>query len=290
MSITAERKNDAGRKRILVVEDDWNQREGLRRLLESAGFAARTAADGFEALLLVRAEHFDLMLADLGLPGMTGLELIAQLPEAGRPRVVVVTGDGTPESLLRALHEKACEYITKPFKPAQLLEVIRDTLALPDCADQIEVLSADPHWVEFRFPCDTKVADHIQDLLRKLESDLPAPVRESVETALYELVRNAIEWGGHMDPTSMVHVTFQRTKKLLLYRIADPGAGFDPTHLEHAAVSYPPSDPCGHLVAREEKGLRPGGFGILMAKALVDEMIYNEAHNEVLFLKYLQPA
>jgi CheY-like chemotaxis protein len=285
---STDRKNgERTRKRILVVEDDWSQREGMRRLLESAGFAVRTAEDASTALRLVRDERFDLMLADLGLPGMTGLELIAQLPENSRPRVVVVTGDDTPESLLKALHEKACEYVTKPFNPGLLLKVIRDTLELPDCADQIEVISADPHWVEFCFPCDIRVADHIQDLLRKLESDLPTDVRDSVGTAFYELVRNAVEWGGHLDPKSKVRVTFQRTKKLLLYRIADPGPGFDPAGCKHAAINNAPGDPTAHVPVRESKGMRPGGFGIMMAQALVDEMIYNEAHNEVLFLKYL---
>ena len=260
----------------------------MRRLLESAGFLVRTAENAPTALRLVREEHFDLMLADLGLPGMTGLQLIAQLPAKSRPRVVVVTGDDTSESLLKALHEKACEYVTKPFNPGHLLQVIRDTLELPDCADQIEVISADPQWVELRFPCDIRVADHIQELLKKLESDLPPKVRDSVETAFYELVRNAVEWGGNLDPNSRIHVTFQRTKRLLLYRIADPGPGFDPAHCEHAAINNPPDNPVEHIQVRESKGMRPGGFGIMMAQALVDEMIYNEAHNEVLFLKYLQ--
>jgi len=275
------------KKSILVVEDEQNEREGLRKFLERSGFAVKTAGDGPEALRLVRQGSFDLLLADLRLPGMSGLELIAELPEKPRPRVIVVTGDDTAESLLRALREKACEYITKPFDPAKLLEVIRNTLALPDCAEQIELLSADPHWVELRFPCDQRVADHVQDLLRKLEADLPARVREPVDMALHELVRNAIEWGGRMNPASKVQITFLRTDKLLMCRIADPGSGFDPAHLEHAAVGHSPEDLCGHTDVRAARGIRPGGFGILMAQSLVDELLYNEAHNEVVFLKYL---
>jgi CheY-like chemotaxis protein/anti-sigma regulatory factor (Ser/Thr protein kinase) len=290
MSVSVSKTPENGKrsqKRILIVEDDGNEREGLRRFLQRSGFVVRAAADGYEALRLVGEERFDLMLADLGLPGMSGLELIAELPNDPRPRVVVVTGDDTTESLLRALREKACEYITKPFDPAKLLQVIRTTLDLPACADQIELLSADPHWVEMRFPCDQKVADHVQDLLKKLESDLPARVREPVEMAFHELVRNAIEWGGHLDPSSKVQVSFLRTDSLLLYRIADPGPGFDPAHLEHAAVGHSPEDLCAHTEVREAKGIRPGGFGILMAQSLVDELVYNEAHNEVLFMKYL---
>jgi hypothetical protein len=69
---------------------------------------------------------------------------------------------------------------------------------------------------------------------------------------------------------------------MLIYRIADPGEGFDIERLRHAAISNPEHDPIHHLVVREEKGLRPGGFGLAMTRSFVDELIYNEARNEVL--------
>jgi hypothetical protein len=56
--------------------------------------------------------------------------------------------------------------------------------------------------------------------------------------------------------------------------------------LDHAAISHP-DNPIEHVMIREEKGLRPGGFGILMVKAKVDDLIYNEKQNEVVFIKYL---
>ena len=58
-------------------------------------------------------------------------------------------------------------------------------------------------------------------------------------------------------------------------------------YLTHAAVNNPPADPMEHASVREEKGLRPGGFGLLMTRQIVDELLYNEAHNEVVFVKYL---
>ncbi len=54
-----------------------------------------------------------------------------------------------------------------------------------------------------------------------------------------------------------------------------------------AAVNYGPGQPIAHMKPREVKGLRPGGFGLLVAKAMVDELIYNEAQNEVVLIKYL---
>jgi anti-sigma regulatory factor (Ser/Thr protein kinase) len=71
-----------------------------------------------------------------------------------------------------------------------------------------------------------------------------------------------------------------------MYRIADPGPGFRIEDLSHAAILHP-HDPIAHMQVREEKGIRPGGFGLLMVRASVDELLYNEKHNEVVFVKYL---
>ena len=119
-----------------------------------------------------------------------------------------------------------------------------------------------------------------------LETDLPEAVRESVGYAFRELLLNAIEWGGRLDPSRKVRIAYLRAKRMLLYRIADPGPGFSMDNLTHAAISHP-DNPIEHMEVRETKGLRPGGFGILMVKAKVDELIYNEQQNEVVFIKYL---
>jgi len=84
-----------------------------------------------------------------------------------------------------------------------------------------------------------------------------------------------------------VRISCVRTKKMLLYRIADPGEGFDIDGLRHASIANP-EDPTRHLEVREKKGLRPGGFGLAMTRSLVDELIYNEARNEVIFIKYVE--
>ena len=105
--------------------------------------------------------------------------------------------------------------------------------------------------------------------------------------AFHELLMNAIEWGGHMNPNSKVQIAYLRTERLLLCRIADPGQGFKPAELDHAATGNAPDEPYEHTFVREERGLRPGGFGILLAKSLVDEVVYNQAHNEVVMVKYL---
>jgi hypothetical protein len=73
---------------------------------------------------------------------------------------------------------------------------------------------------------------------------------------------------------------------MLLYRVADPGPGFSFTGLTHAAIGQPAEQPTAHVAVRDQLGIRPGGFGIAMIRAIADELLYNEAQNEVLFIKY----
>jgi PAS domain S-box-containing protein len=167
-----------------------------------------------------------------------------------------------------------------------LLNVVRDSLQASDAPAAIEVISARPEWVELLIPCTRLAAEQIQPVVARLGADLPADVLDSVSDAFRELVLNAVEWGGKLDPNRKVRIACVRTNRVLIYRIADPGPGFKLTNLEHAAIAHP-DDPIEHVKVREEKGLRPGGFGLLMVRAKVDELVYNEKQNEVIFMKYL---
>jgi len=275
--------------RLLVVDDDEHLRTVLATLLEAAGHKVVTAADGAEALERLARETFDLMVLDVWMPRMTGLEVLARLKgSAAPPKVIMLTADDTPDTLLTALREQAYTYLSKPFDPDALLGRVDDALGARPEALAIEVLSARPSWVELLVPCQLEVADRLQGFLKKLEADLPEDVRESVGLAFRELLLNAIEWGGRLDPNRKVRIAYLRTPRLLLYRIADPGAGFRFEGLDHSALSNPAGQPLQHVETRQRKGLRAGGFGILMSKAMVDELLYNEAQNEVVFVKYLE--
>jgi CheY-like chemotaxis protein len=274
-------------KRILVVDDDRMTRELLQQVLEGAGFSASVAKDGLEALKALRARPFDLLLLDVWMPRMNGLDLLAKLrTRKARPRVVVMTSDEAPETLLKAVREQAFKYVHKPVKAETLLEVVRDVLESPD-VPRIEVTSARPEWVELVVPCTREAVDRIQPVMAQLDATLAPDLRETIAYAFRELLLNAIEWGGRLDPNRKVRVACLRSKRVLIYRIADPGPGFDIENLPHAAISYGPDTPIAHMLVREEKGIRPGGFGLLSVKESVDELLYNEKRNEVVFVKYL---
>jgi anti-sigma regulatory factor (Ser/Thr protein kinase) len=118
--------------------------------------------------------------------------------------------------------------------------------------------------------------------------DLPDGEKEIVALALRELLMNAIEYGGKLDPTKYVEMSYLRTKRAVACRVKDPGEGFSFEEISHSAVLNPSGDPLRHLHYREAQKLRPGGFGVLLARNSVDELIYNEKGNEVLLVKYVQ--
>ncbi len=273
---------------ILIVDDDRMTRHLLGSILESAGHSVTQAADGAEALERLKQAHFDLMLLDVWMPGMNGLEVLERLRERpDGPRVVVLTSDETPETLLASVRGQAHRFLTKPVQARELIEVVGEELQTPTGLPQIEVLSARPDWVELLVPCHLEVVDRMQSFLGRLDANLSPDVRRAVGQAFRELLANAIEWGGGLDPSRRVRIAYLRTRRMILYRIADPGKGFRFEGLLHAAVGYSAENPIDHVKVREEMGLRPGGFGVLLTRALVDELVYNEAQNEVVFVKYL---
>ena len=69
---------------------------------------------------------------------------------------------------------------------------------------------------------------------------------------------NAVEYGGHLDPAALVQVRLRRLKRAFICRIKDPGEGFDPASLDHAAINNPNDNPVRHALVREKMGLRGG--------------------------------
>ena len=274
-------------KKLLIVDDDPMVRQVLVEMLKNDGHAISTAADGADALEMVHREKFDLVISDVWMPRLNGLELLSELHGmAEAPAVIIMTADDTPETMLRVIKEQANHYVNKPFKAAEIHELVYAALAASP-PPPVELISGKPDWVELLVPCDLRYSDHIHTIMMKLKGGLPQEVRESLSQAFRELLNNAIEWGGKLDKSRKVRISYVRGKRMIIYRISDPGEGFHFEGLEHAAINNPPDDPISHMRIREERGMRPGGLGILMTRALVDELIYNEAHNEVVFIKYL---
>jgi len=273
--------------KILVAGDDRTTRFAISSMLKKAGYSVTSVKDGAEALRQIQRINFDLAFLDIWMPGLTGLEVLARV-RAGetRPKIIIMTSDGTPQSVLQAVKEQAYEYLSKPFLPKEAVEVAQRALE-QNAVAPIEVVSAKPHWVELIIPCTREAAERIQSFLLKLETDLPEDVRVAIGMAFRELLLNAVEWGGKLDPNRKVRIAHVRSSRMLMYRVADPGPGFSFKNLAHAAVGQSDDEPFAHVEVRDQLGIRPGGFGIAMIRGLADELLYNEAQNEVIFIKYL---
>ncbi|HEX8144253.1 MAG TPA: response regulator [Pyrinomonadaceae bacterium] len=280
-------------KKILVVDDDAELQDLISFALKREGYEVLIAGDAYEGLEALDRERFDLALLDVMMPKMDGLMMLSQVRERDKElRVIVMTALSTPEAAISALRDQASDFLAKPFDVGQLLSAISTALELAPKEISIEVLSAQPDWIELRVPCDMAAIDPLERLMSQLKTDLPTLTRESVTYAFREMLRNAIEHGGKNDPSQFVEVGYLRSPRIILYRIKDPGEGFSIESLYRpegaiAAFLNPADDPTQHEQVREEEGIRPGGFGILIARELVDEMIFNERHNEVVLIKYL---
>jgi PAS domain S-box-containing protein len=185
---------------------------------------------------------------------------------------------------LKASRESLAKLVSE-LEVRDLLNVIQSALNESGTPQTIDVVSALPGWVELIVPCTREAAEQIQQVVERLGADLSEDVQESVVFAFRELVMNAVEWGGGLDPSHKVRITCVRTDRMLMYRIADPGPGFSFENLDHAAITH--DNPIDHMEVRSAKGLRAGGFGVLTVRASVDELVYNQKQNEVIFIKYL---
>jgi len=124
-------------RRILVVDDEPLVTRGCRRILTDAGYEVATACTGQDGLNRAFKERFDLVITDLRLPDLDGMELVRAL-RSRRPDipVVVITGYGSVPSAVEAVRLGASDYIEKPFTPRQIMEVIDRALAASETKDQ----------------------------------------------------------------------------------------------------------------------------------------------------------
>ncbi|HUP89965.1 MAG TPA: sigma-54 dependent transcriptional regulator, partial [Longimicrobiales bacterium] len=126
--------------RLLIADDERNIAEGLQMLLEEEGYAVDTATDGDEAWQKASEGAYGLVLADLKMPGMDGLELFARMREEGLDsEIIIITGKGTVTSAVDAMRNGAYDYLTKP------LDLERLKALIPRALEKYQVKTANRH-------------------------------------------------------------------------------------------------------------------------------------------------
>ena len=112
--------------RVLVVDDDRELRENMAEVLSAAGFSVAVAGSAEQAIATMEKEMFDLVLLDLGMPGMTGMEALGQMKKNHpQTRVVMITAFATVENAVEAMRQGADDYVSKPFRVGDLLSTAR---------------------------------------------------------------------------------------------------------------------------------------------------------------------
>jgi two-component system alkaline phosphatase synthesis response regulator PhoP len=236
------------RIRILVVDDDENLRRLIAAYLESEGYEVRQAADGNEALARVEEQESQLVVLDLMLPGINGLDVARKIRAKGKTPILMLTARGSEDDVLRGFEAGADDYLVKPFSPKVLVARVKAVLRRSGAGIEDEAaalltfdgITIDPRahevWVDGR---QTELTTTEFDLLRVL-TDHPGWVHTREE--LLESV-----WGySYLGDSRLVDVHIANLRKKIGDDPADPhfihtvrgvGYKFQPQAAHHAPRS-----------------------------------------------------
>ncbi len=273
-----------------MVDPNPEVDEVINSALDSDSWFVRHVPNNIAALVLAEKTPCDLILTSEKTSGKQDVELLRKIRRI-RPhtRLIILTDEATPADVIASMRERAFSFFSRPFSSESLAGMIRSAAESPCWDEGIEVLSATPNWIRLAASCDMRTAERLVQFVNEI-ADLPDREREDVATAFREILMNAIEHGAKFNPNEFVEISYLRARHMVICRIKDPGQGFSLDEIRHSALANPPEDPLRHANYREEHGMRAGGYGVLVARELVDELIYDEKGNDVLLIKYLNQA
>ncbi len=278
----------AGLSRIMVIGGETELRTALEGGLTKRNSVPEFATGNADALYRLRRASPDVIVTD---PSTTVVEDLALLEQvlAIRPEVkmIVLAPSFAPDDVIAALRARVFLCKSAPFDANEIAAHAVQAAAAADALQGIEILSARRDWLSLRVNCQILAAERLLSFLKELQSELPVSRREELMSAFHEILMNAMEHGAQFQPDKVVEATAIRTARAIVFYVHDPGKGFRWDEISHAAVSNPPDAPAQHIEIREQQGMRPGGYGIQLARGIVDELIYNEAGNEVLLIKHV---
>jgi CheY-like chemotaxis protein/anti-sigma regulatory factor (Ser/Thr protein kinase) len=287
---------------ILVVDDSLTQAQQVVLLLEEAGYTVATAGDGAAALALLAREEPDVVVTDLQMPGMNGLELVEAM-RTDYPLVpaILMTAHGSEEIAIQALRQGAASYVPKKNLTRDLVDTVARVLTAAQAARAQQRLFECLTHVEHHFVLENDtgligpLVSHLSEAItRRRFCDANGLLRLTV--AWSEALLNAMHHGNLEAPSELrqsdervyhklveqrrgqepyagrrVHVTARLGPEEAVYVIRDEGPGFDPSTLPD------PTDP-----ANLE---RVGGRGLLLIRTFMDRVSHNECGNEITMSK-----
>jgi anti-sigma regulatory factor (Ser/Thr protein kinase) len=274
--------------RVLMIGPDDELFERVRNYSGLRAHEVESCPTFVDALTRLHEQSWDVLLTD---PDTTAGDSLAVARSISllHPwvRVIALWPAATNQQIIAAMRANVFACFTEPFDCLAVGDMIEAALRASEWRDGIEVVSGLPHWLTLRVACHLVTAERLTRFMSELQTAMPDEERDLLIAAFRELLLNAMEHGAGFDPHKVIEVTAAKTARTIVYHFKDPGPGFDADDLEHAALSHDPEKIAASVLARALKGLRPGGFGMLIARRVADELVYNERRNEVLMIKHL---
>jgi len=273
---------------VLVVDDERDNNDVLSSLVKARDFTPIQVFTGTQAIDAVAERKPDLILLDLMLPDMDGFELCDRFKRARETNlipIVMVTALNDEKHRASGVKVGANGYLAKPFTPAQLYQSMDQALAW----HEEHLRNGTTGEINFDIRSELAYLAQANDMLADLFAHTPLSPRQikDLKQAVMEMGGNAIEWGHRKNADKVLRITYRINPRSITLIIEDQGPGFNPRQIPHAASE---EDPVGHIELRNEMGLREGGFGIMLAKGLVDSFQYNDRGNVVTLVKHFEPA
>lgn len=270
-------------RNVLIVDDERDTNDLLADLVRARGFEPIQLFAGGQVLSSVREHLPAIILLDLMMPDLDGFAVCEQLKrnrETNLIPILMVTALNDANHRAQGVRVGANGYLTKPFTPDQLFDAIDRALAWQREHSDHGITGE----INFDIRSEVSYLQQVNDLLSDLFAHTPLTERQikDLRQAVMEMGGNAIEWGHRKVADLPLRITYRIDPTCVTLVIKDQGPGFNPGEVPHAASE---EDPIGHLDVRNNLGIREGGFGIMLAKGLVDEFRYNEKGNEVTLVK-----
>jgi DNA-binding NarL/FixJ family response regulator len=274
--------------RVLALGNQESLLSRLREFRTPADAGIETCDGETDALQRLRTGPVDVLITD---PSTSVKVDVAFAAEARRTRpgvrVIVLAPAASPEDVIEAIRSHVFAVYTAPFDYDEISGMVEHALEQQDGRDGIQVVSGLSNWFTLRVSCHLLTAERLINFMTQLRSDLPDRERDLLIAAFREMLINAMEHGAGFDAQKVVEVTAAKTARAIVYHFRDPGNGFSRESLTHAAESSHAAHVSATMEARAGMNLRPGGFGMLIARHVADELVYNEAGNEVILIKHI---
>ena len=274
------------KKTALIIEDDPDASDILAELMRERDFEPVQCMTGEDGLNRARKENPTIVFLDLMLPDLDGYKVCEALKldrDTNAIPVVMVTALTADKNRVQGFRVGADAYVSKPYTPEDLDDAIERAHQHKQTVEE----SKYSFHVNFDLASEIPNLQSVNELFGMIlrHSRLREKEIGQLRTALVEIGSNAIEWGNKHDPDKVVRISARIEKSRIEIQIEDEGEGFDPENLPHAFNGG--EDPTSHFSVRNLLGMREGGFGILIAKGMVDDVRYNDSGTSVTLVKYL---